>query len=380
MNKTLVLVVDRDDDFGVKAGVQTPAVGPDAVLDAARRLGIADPEDSDVNTVYAAVKIYNELREDGRGAEVALICGDTKIGHRSDMKVADELDAVLEKVSPDRAILVSDGAEDEYVYPMIISRIKVDSVKKVYVKQAPGLEGAFYVLMKILKDDDKRKRLLAPLGFILMAISIILLIPPFLSFRSTGDLAYMYNSIGYFVTLAVGLIICGYAYKIDEWMMNYAKRLLENIKAGDPTVIFSVVAIMLLLVGIILGLSASFAESAISDGQRMIIFLSNSLWVLVFAYICNDFGKFLERYVEEKKIVLGFLVGTLMMFAAAFVIQAMLDSLAVAFGYNIIGNEMIMIEFIIAFAFAAVAAMTQISYKRFLNARKEIGELSDALL
>ena len=379
MKKTLVLAVDRDDDFGVKANVQTPAIGLEAVSDAARALGVADPEDSDVNTVFAAVKVYNELTAEGRDVEIALICGDTKVGHRSDIKIVDELEHVIEKVRPERAILISDGAEDEYVYPMITSRIKVDSVKKVYVKQAPGLEGAFYVITRILRDNDKRKRILAPFGLILMIITMIFMVPIYINFSDTGDTSYIYNSMSVIVVFVIGLILCLYAYRVGDRLFNFAKRMLVNVKSGDPTVIFTILAIMLFFVGILLGLTAAFNQYATDDGQRILIFFSNSLWVLAFAYICNDFGKFLENYIEKKRIVLGFMVGTLMIFAGAFIIQAALDTLAVVFAYDIMGSDLILLEFVIGFVFAAAAAATQLSYKRFLNAQRNRTEQSDAV-
>ncbi|MDR0778038.1 MAG: DUF373 family protein [Methanomassiliicoccaceae archaeon] len=370
MKRTLVLVVDRDDDFGVKAAVETPAIGSKAVIKAANMLGVVDPEDSDINAVYAAIKIYNELKEDNFDAEVALICGDTKVGHRSDMKIADELDMVIEKVKPNRAILVSDGAEDEHVYPMITSRLKVDSVKKVYVKQAPGLEGAFYVLTKILKDNDKRKRLLAPMGFVLMAITAIMMAPIYFDYRSSGGLSNIYNATGIIIVFAIGLIICLYAYRVGERLWDYILRLIGNLRSGDPTVIFTIVAVALFIIGIVLGATAAMGP-VVDDGQRVIIFLSNSLWVMAFAYICNDFGRFIERYMEQGKVSLGFMVGTLMIFGAAFIIQASIDALAVVFSYDIIGQDMILVEYAIGFAFAAAAGLTQISYKRFLLSRKE---------
>ncbi|MFA6710812.1 MAG: DUF373 family protein, partial [Candidatus Methanomethylophilaceae archaeon] len=133
MTKTLVLVVDRDDDFGVKGGVKTPLIGIDEAAVAAIDLGIVDPEDSDVNALLAAINIYKELHDDGRDVEIALICGDQKVGHKSDSALVDQLEIVIDQIKPDRAILVGDGAEDEYVYPIISSRVRIDSVKRVFV-------------------------------------------------------------------------------------------------------------------------------------------------------------------------------------------------------------------------------------------------------
>ncbi|MFW5987405.1 MAG: DUF373 family protein, partial [Methanohalophilus sp.] len=50
--QTLVICIDRDNDLGDKAEVQTPIIGREAHVDAAVRLASADPEDSDINTLF----------------------------------------------------------------------------------------------------------------------------------------------------------------------------------------------------------------------------------------------------------------------------------------------------------------------------------------
>ena len=109
MKKTLVLVVDRDDDFGVKGRVNTPVIGKEECIEAANALGIADPEDSDTNALYAAISMCMDLQEDGFDAEVSLICGDEKVGHRSDLALVAQLEEVLDIVRPESVILVGDG-------------------------------------------------------------------------------------------------------------------------------------------------------------------------------------------------------------------------------------------------------------------------------
>jgi len=59
--RTLVLCVDRDDDLGFKARIDGPIVGREACLHAATSLGLADPEDSDVNALFETVRLYDEL-------------------------------------------------------------------------------------------------------------------------------------------------------------------------------------------------------------------------------------------------------------------------------------------------------------------------------
>src|SRR6266571_3442836 len=134
--KTLVLCVDRDDDIGAKTGIQGPIVGRDANLAAAMRLGIADPEDSDVNALFSAISIYDGYRKENPDAEIATICGDVHVGTVSDIALTRQLDQILRDVRPERVFLVSDGAEDEAFSPIISSRIRVDHVRRVYDRPA----------------------------------------------------------------------------------------------------------------------------------------------------------------------------------------------------------------------------------------------------
>ena len=134
--KTLVLCVDRDDDFGRKAGLNSPFIGREENMIAANGLALKDPEDSDINTIFAAISMYDEMLKKGVDVEIATLCGDIHVGYESDLALTTQLETVINITSADRVILVSDGAEDEYIYPIISSRIKVDSVKKVYVYAA----------------------------------------------------------------------------------------------------------------------------------------------------------------------------------------------------------------------------------------------------
>ena len=60
-NKLVVICVDRDDDVGEKTGINTPVIGRDACIEAAQRLALEDPEDADSNSIFAAIKTYEDL-------------------------------------------------------------------------------------------------------------------------------------------------------------------------------------------------------------------------------------------------------------------------------------------------------------------------------
>jgi len=152
--RVLVLAIDRDDDFGKKAGVKGPVIGREACIDAALKLSLADPEDSDANVVYAAVKLRDELEEKGEfdEVEVAIITGHPKVGLKSDMELARQLEEVLKVFQADGVIPVTDGAEDEQIFPIITSKVPIITSHRVVVKQSPGIETTWYIIVKYLKE------------------------------------------------------------------------------------------------------------------------------------------------------------------------------------------------------------------------------------
>ena len=112
-DKLLVLAVDRDDDVGRKTDFSGPIIGRKKNLEVAQALGLSDPEDSDTNTIFQALKIHDE-REN---SEVATITGNSHVGVKSDEILNDQLKDVLEETGTDRVVLVVDGTEDEQILP-----------------------------------------------------------------------------------------------------------------------------------------------------------------------------------------------------------------------------------------------------------------------
>ncbi|PIT85927.1 hypothetical protein COU36_00500, partial [Candidatus Micrarchaeota archaeon CG10_big_fil_rev_8_21_14_0_10_59_7] len=117
----------------------------------ATKLGVADPEDSDVNTLFEAVRFSDSLKKNN-DVEVAALTGSKKLGYSADSNIVKQLEKVAHDFKPEACVLVSDGASDDRVLPFIQSRIKIDSVKTVTVKQTKELEKTYFVILDKLKD------------------------------------------------------------------------------------------------------------------------------------------------------------------------------------------------------------------------------------
>jgi putative membrane protein len=176
----LILCVDRDDDLGVKAKVKTPVVGREAAVDAATKLGLADPEEADANAIFATVKKFGELVNKGTKCEVAVVCGDARGGFDADKKVGEEVRAVLGQTKATGIVFVSDGGDDEQVMPILQSLRPIVSVHRVAVKHSETVEQTYLVLGRYLRmlifDPRYSKWTLGVPGVIFLLAGILVLL------------------------------------------------------------------------------------------------------------------------------------------------------------------------------------------------------------
>jgi len=224
MTRTLVLTVDRDNDLGNKTSIRGPVIGRRQVLTAALKLGIADPEESDTNAILGALRQHDTLKEansEEDEVEVAILTGDEKVGMRSDRAIAAQLEEVVAAFQPDEAILVTDGAEDESVLPIIQSQVRINHVEKIIVKQSKGIEGTYYYIVKALEDPKWRAKIMIPFGLILAIVGLGIMLP---------------NSIGGFVIgalpLAIGLYIFSKGAGIESSVNKVIQEMRENADAA----------------------------------------------------------------------------------------------------------------------------------------------------
>ncbi len=172
------MCVDRDDDLGVKAEVDTPVIGRDATIAAATKLALADPEEADSNAVFSAVKKFDELSKQGFDCEIAIACGDPQGGFNADRKVGEEVTEVINRTRATGLVFVSDGGDDEQVIPVLQSIRPIVSVQRVTVKHSETVEETYLVLGRYLRmlffDSRYSKWTLGVPGVILLLAGILI--------------------------------------------------------------------------------------------------------------------------------------------------------------------------------------------------------------
>lgn len=289
--KTLILCVDRDDDLGKKTEVETPVVGRRRIVEAATALGTADPEDSDTNSLFAAAHLYDkELRaaqQKGRQLEVAAITGHKAVGIRADRNLARQLDDVLELTRADEVILVSDGAEDEQIMPILTSRVPVAHVHRTIVRQAPRLEGFYYVLTRMLDDKKFARRYVLPLGIITLVWGAAFLLD--------------WANYAWGITLGiVGIWLVVHAMHWEDRMTRFFADFAEGLRSGKVTLIANIVAVILLVIG---GLQAyaSIPDAVTDRVQRALLFVKEFILYIVVAFLVRTGGQLFDSWMRDGR-------------------------------------------------------------------------------
>ncbi|MDH7517668.1 MAG: DUF373 family protein [Candidatus Thermoplasmatota archaeon] len=315
--KTLVLNVDRDDDFGRKTNTKSPIIGIKDNINAANRLGQADPEDSDLNAIFSAISTYKQLKRENKDVEIATICGDINVGSKSDTVLSQQLDEVIKKTQADEVIFITDGAEDEFIIPMIQSRIKINYIKRVTVKQTKDLEDTYYRIMKMLDDEKVQKQILLPIALVLLVWAVFIL----LNMTSAALGATLF-------TLGVYLLI-----RIFHLERNVV-RLGREIKSGFLTGRLSIYTYIIAIVVIVISGFFAYNNTEFNTDVAFIpflSFLSNMIWGIVAAGLIAISGHAVDIYVREEKVPWKYWILPFSIITFGFISSAIFISLHRAF-------------------------------------------------
>ncbi|WP_049987763.1 DUF373 family protein [Halobellus rufus] len=287
---TLVLCVDRSNDIGRTAGLEMPIVGWEAVRSLVTDVGLADPEDSSVNCLLEALRVARDLRDEREETVVAVVSGGTDSLVGADRSLSAQVDSLVDTYDPDSAIVVLDSANDERVVPVVESRVRIDSVDRVVVRQAHDIESTYYLLKQFLADEELRTTVLVPLGATLLLLPILLS-----QFSPTVALASLAALLGA-VLLYKGLAI-------DELISEVPERVRAALYSGRVSVVTYAVSLGLGLVGIFLG---ALAVTPQPDPESVVVqtmqFTYSAVPWLALAALTASAGRLLDELIGSDGV------------------------------------------------------------------------------
>lgn len=284
--RLLVINIDIDNDLFEKVKVRGPVIGKKDCLSAASKLALADPADSDANAIFEAVKTANSLSQEYT-VEVAALTGDKKMGYAATREITHQLEELITQFKPDACVLVSDGASDDQILPLIQSRIKINEIRHLTIKQAKELEQTYFTILDKLKDPHYARIIFGIPGIALLLFA----------FSEVVGLRVFIGILGaYLILKALG---------IEDWILHSLREF--EVSFNKLGFIFYFAAIPLAAVAIWLGFSkvSAMRQSGIIDIAKLAAgFEKDLLLLLVPAIILIILGRFIEAANEKRYYLL----------------------------------------------------------------------------
>jgi putative membrane protein len=297
----VVFCVDLDDDLGRKTGIETPVIGEDAVEDAAVALATADPEDSDVNVLFEGLHIARNVTDEE--VLVAGVTGNEREDVTANREVGQEVDEVLASLTTGenvRCIVVTDGAQDESVVPVIRSRVTIDGVRRVVVRQAQDLESMYYTIKQVMNDPETRGTILVPLGMLLLIYPLWVVVNALDVVDSVLPDAILGLASG-----AIGLYVLSRGISLGSRVDAFVDRARNVLYAGRATVITYVVALALLVIGGASGVEHLQATQADVEGtlggiEALAALLFGSVRWFAAGALTTSVGQITDEYLADR--------------------------------------------------------------------------------
>jgi putative membrane protein len=284
----LIVCIDRDNDLHEKANVSGPLIGREKNLDGATMLALADPEDPDSNAIFYAIKILDQMKKEGHDAEVVTLTGNKNLGYTADKEVAAQLDKVVRELNPTSCILVSDGASDEELVPIINSRLKIDSTKIVFIKQAKELEKTYFVLLEKMRDPHYARLFIGVPALLILLFSI------------SSALGLGWQPAG--IVLGTFLILKGFG--IDEAVGRAAKDFSFSIERMSW--IAYICGYALLLVSALIGYQTftNGIQLGLTNEKLLAYTVGSVVWIALLAVLVFVIGKSADALSEKRKFAI----------------------------------------------------------------------------
>ena len=265
---------------------EPPYVGREAVERLVTSAGVEDPEDSRVNCLLEGLRVARDLAD--TTVAVVTTASDSVAGDR---EIAGQIDQLVSEYNPESAVVVVDSAEDERLVPLVESRVPVDAVDRVVVRQARDIESTYYLLKQFLGDEQLRKTVLVPVGIALLVFPALLAVfqSPTLSLGS--------------IAAVLGVFLLYKGLRIDAFLAALSERIRDSLYSGQVSLVTYVVAAGLALAGAFVGVLG--ATSLGSETGQLILatrFVHDAIpWVTGAALIASA-GRLLDEFIRNDEL------------------------------------------------------------------------------
>lgn len=301
--RILILNVDRDNDIGKLLKVSGPILGFENNLKLASDLLLLDPEESDANAIFGALKKYNDLKKD-YNVQIATLTGHSKENlFFADKNIAIQLKQVFAEFPASGIVFVSDGAEDDQVIPIVQNFAPIISKETIIVRQEKNIENTFYFIKKAIKDPAFSRMI-----FGIPAIILLL-------FFFFGYFAFQ------ILALVLGLYFLIKGFNLEPKIYRFFENLLNKLSLTRLSFPFYLAGLFLLFFTIFSGINLYLSNPEFVFWSRLIYVIRAVLLYLVLSFVAFVVGDLIDIFYVKEAYKLGksiFLLISIFVFSAIF--------------------------------------------------------------
>jgi putative membrane protein len=346
--KVLVLCVDRDDDLGRKTKIKGPVIGREKNIEAGKALIMADPGESDANTIFEAVRIFDELKKEA--VEIVTLTGHSSRGYKADKNVSQQLDTVFHKYKDvDGVYLVTDGADDDEIIPVIQSRKKIVSKKTLIIKQAKELEQSYYVLKEVLKDPHFARLIFGLPGLVLLTVAFL-------------------QELGFkIIVFLIGFYLIMKGFGIEEPILNAFRGFRETTSVERASFPLYMGSLLIFVLAVWAGMDKVAVSNIVEPIKQVAVFLNGFIALFTIGLIFFLVGRMGDmHYTGEPLKVRRYAMTIVTSLTMLFVIMGAIDLIV----GQILATDFL--AYILVAFFGAIIGLSFVRavwFRRYISAR-----------
>ncbi|MBW9220627.1 DUF373 family protein [Methanothermococcus sp. SCGC AD-155-M21] len=336
--KYLIITVDMDDDVGRKANIKTPILGRHDCINAAIKLGLSDPGDTDINSILGGVKFYEELKKTGNDVELALISGHKNVESKECAKrIKEQLDFLIYLYEPNFIYFISDGMEDELVLKYLESKDIFVWKKRIVVKQSESLESTYYLVQEFLKKTMSQY---VPLIFTSIGFAMVI-------YAIFADLGWR------IIAGIVGLYILSEGSGLIKDLKKSFTEGKKSLEFGKLTPMGNTLGILIIIIGFLYSYNMARGMELI---QSIEVFINNFTNPLILGILISIIVHFVDDVIYSNSSILDLLKKFLFKIIIIFMFRELLFEFSSFLG----GNTQFVVLVIYVVIYTAILIMLSI--------------------
>jgi putative membrane protein len=175
--------------------------------------------------------------------------------------------------------------------PILQSRVRVESVRRIVVKQAQNLESTYYIIKELASDPKVARVIFIPAGVTFLVYAI--------------DSLLKTNAAPMAIATMIGSYLLYKGLSLDSLLETFISNLRKSFQDAKLTFVTYLISLILIVMAFVRG-SLVVIDKVVETSQPGIInlaavFFNSAIWWFVVALLAVVIGWIIDAYTEDSE-------------------------------------------------------------------------------